>query len=114
MGHRAQQGRRGVQSSWVSALAVLAEPGSEIEGWLAAEVREVVLTGGGELREGTETANGAHPGLRDHPHPDLHPGHPPTLPWLTMTSFSVGSTSLGACSSVCSCHLLKAMVCFGV
>lgn len=33
---------------------------------------------------------------------------------LTMTSFWVGSTSLGACSRACSCHLLKATECFGV
>lgn len=34
-----------------SGLALLAGSGSEIQGWLAAEVREIILTGRGELRE---------------------------------------------------------------
>lgn len=38
--------------TWGSAFVVLVGRGSEVEGWLASEVCEVILTGRGELMEG--------------------------------------------------------------
>lgn len=70
-----RQGRSGCSSpwllpsfrdshSWGSAL-VLAVLGSEIKGWLAAEVREVTLTGRCELKVREQNVDTwARPGIR--------------------------------------------------
>lgn len=95
-------------------MVVLVESGLEIEGWFVAEVREVVLIGGGELREGIEIVNGVYLGFRDYFYLDLYFGYLFILFWFIMIFFSVGFIFLGVCFSVCFCYLLKVMVCFGV